>query len=352
MKKQFLSSLLCGLLFAPCALFAASYDPGDSPYITINGMPVMNGERLDTPFCQEEPGQPIQISFELKSPNPTIDITSIEWDFGDGITREYAPTEVVTYKYAVENWYDVKAILKGGFVYGDDDLLTITASFAIRYCPPVIPQCLELRIFPSRATYECGKSYFLPYMIDEEAQAGDAYVVFENGTRRAVTMEEDNFIIDLSDLRPGTYNAHLEVEDINCGAIATTRTFAVNVSYPATVFTLKFNNVLAVYQYGQGGNHYGEFKAFQWYKNGLAIEGATQSIYHSETVFKSGDEYSVLLTDENGNTSASCPLLIPEGLPIYTPSNEDAPAVKALVNQRMVIQLGEKTYDMYGQRVQ
>lgn len=347
MKKQFFSSLLCGLLFAPCALFAASYEPGDSPYIIINGTPVMNGERLETPFCQAEPGEEVRITFELQNPDPTIEIESIEWDFGDGITRE-GPA-VVTYDYMVENWYDVKANLTCRFVY---EVLTVSASFCVRYCPPIIPQCLELRIFPNKATTECGKSYTLPYTIDEEATMGDAFVVFEDGTKQAVAIEEDNFIIDLSSLRPGTYNVHLEVEDINCGT-ATTRTFAINVSYPASVFTVKFNNVLAVYLNGQGGNHYGNFKAFQWYKNGIAIEGATQSIYHSENIFTPGDEYSVLLTDENGNTSASCLYEIrEEDIHDYTPANEEAQAVKALVNQRMVIQLGEKTYDMYGQRVQ
>jgi len=350
MKRTSFYSLLCGLLFVPYSLLAASYEPNDSPYITINGTPVMNGERLETPFCQEEPGETITIQFELQNPDPSIVIESVEWDFGDGITRE--GTIEATYNYMVENWYDVKALLKGGFVYGEDELLTVSASFCIRYCPPVIPQCLELKIRPDKATSVCGESYRMPYSIAEGAKMGEAFVVFEDSTKKAITIEEDTMVIDLSELRPGSYNVHLEVEDINCEKTVQTRTFPISVSYPASIFTLKFNNVLAVYQNGEGSNHYGNFKAFQWYRNGLAIEGATKSIYHSENIFTPGDEYFVLLTDEKGNTSATCPFVIPDNLPDYTPVNEEPQAVKALINHRMVIRMGEKTYDLYGQRVQ
>lgn len=350
MKKQLFYSLLCGMLFAPCSLFAASYEANDSPYITINGTPVMNGERMETPFCQEQPGETVTIKFELQNPDPTIEITSVEWDFGDGITRE--GTTTATHDYMVENWYDVKAILRGGFVYGDEELLTITASFSIRYCPPVIPQCLDLKIRPDQASTECGESYRLPYSIDEEAKIGKAFVVFEGGDKKTVTVGEDAMVIDLSALHPGSYDVYLEVEDLGCETTVKTRTFTLSASYPASIFTLKFNNVLAVYQNGQGGNHYGNFKAFQWYKNGLPIQGATKSIFHSENIFTPGDEYYVLLTDEKDNTSATCPFVIPEDLPDYTPVNEEPKAVKSLINQRMVIQYEGKTFNMYGQRVQ
>lgn len=350
MKKQSFYSLLCGLLFAPCSLFAASYEPNDSPYITINGTPVMNGERLETPFCQEVPSETLTFTFELQNPDPTIVIESVEWDFGDGITRE--GTTKATHDYMVENWYDVKALLKGGFVYSEDDLVTVSASFCIRYCPPVIPQCLDLKIRPDKARNGSDGIYRLPYSIDEEAKMGEVFVVFEDSTRKAVTVEEDTMVIDLSALRPGTYNLYLEVEDLGCKTTVQTRLFAISVIYPASIITMKFNNVLAVYQYGQGGNQYGNFKAFQWYKNSLPIEGATKSIYHSENIFTPGDEYFVLLTDENDNSAFTWPFVIPDDLPDYSPVNEEPQAVKALINQRMVIQYDGKTFNMYGQRVQ
>ena len=74
-------------------------------------------------------------------------------------------------------------------------------------------------------------------------------------------------------------------------------------------------------------------------------------MYHSEEKFQAGDEYYVLLTGDKGYTLPTCPLVIEEELPDYSPA-EKPKAVKALIDRQMVVRLGDKTYDMYGQRVQ
>ena len=110
--------------------------------------------------------------------------------------------------------------------------------------------------------------------------------------------------------------------------------------------------MLAVYKPGRGGNDGWTFTAYQWYRNGDAIPGATQSVYHVDSTFVEGDVYYVELTDDKGVTIPSCKQTIDE-VPVFDASSPAAaPARKILVNRRMVIYKDDKMYDIYGQRVQ
>ncbi len=86
---------------------------------------------------------------------------------------------------------------------------------------------------------------------------------------------------------------------------------AFTVRYPHTVFTQKWNDVLAVYNehYNRGaGNDGYRFTAFQWYKNGQPIPGATGSYYYTgeNTRLDYTAFYSVLLTRDDGVVIRSC----------------------------------------------
>lgn len=149
---------------------------------------------------------------------------------------------------------------------------------------------------------------------------------------------------------PGYYNGTLTVEDANdCDPLVLPINFAIY--YPSDIFKYKFNNVLAVYKSGYGGNTGYEFTGYQWYCNGHPIPGATEAVYHTDSAFKFNDIYFVELTDANGVTIRSCDQHITD-VPII-PEHEDAsPARKIMMNQRIVIRKGEKIYDIYGQRIQ
>lgn len=152
--------------------------------------------------------------------------------------------------------------------------------------------------------------------------------------------------------KPGIYTGQLIVEDIYCET--KTHLIDLTVYYPSDIFKYKFNNVLAVYNDGYGGNDGYEFKAYQWYLNYQPIEGATQPVLYlgDGVTFEIGDAVYVELTDFSGMTLPSCPLTI-YNVPDYTaPDLNNAPARKMLIDNRFVIRQGDSTYDIYGQKVQ
>ena len=155
--------------------------------------------------------------------------------------------------------------------------------------------------------------------------------------------------------KPGRYVGCIQMEDANCKnehgqpAIEQSPALDITVKYDSTIFAFKFNNVLAVYQ-----NKGYIFTAYQWYRNGEAIPGATASIYHTEEIFTPGDEYYVELKDNNGMILPSCSFTVPakEDLDDYNPKKDAPAATKALKNNRMCIIIDDRVYDMFGQRIQ
>lgn len=153
-----------------------------------------------------------------------------------------------------------------------------------------------------------------------------------------------------SDLKPGQHKATITVEDTVCDK---TLEFPLDLTvyYPSDIFKYKFNNVLAVYNKDHNGGY--EFVGYQWYRNGKPIPGATESVYYlgQGVTFELGDVVYVVLTDKNGMILPSCPQII-DDVPDYNPQPSNAPAYKHLINREIVIRQGEKTYNIYGQRVQ
>ena len=180
--------------------------------------------------------------------------------------------------------------------------------------------------------------FVVPGLIDEK-------VTIANGVNDQVS----NGKIELPTKKlktPGYYTGKLIVEDANCGTKEFTLHFTVN--YPSDIFLFKFNNVLAVYQ-----NKGYDFTAYQWYRNGEPVEGATSSIlYLGEGIsFNEGDIVYVVLTDKSGMVLPSCAQII-EKLPPLDDNTNNAPAQKVLINNKFRIIKGDMTFDIYGQRVQ
>ena len=179
--------------------------------------------------------------------------------------------------------------------------------------------------------------------------------------------------LPISEWAPGRYVGCILMEDANCKiikdgvevpAIEQSTALDITIKYPENIMVFRFNNVLAVYQKGFGGNKGYDFVAYQWYLNGEEIDkqknpSAATSIFHSEEIFTPGDEYYVMLTEKGKEPVPSCSFFVPsaEELDDYTPKQDgetanNAPqASKKVINSRICVEFDGRTYDMYGQRV-
>jgi len=233
-------------------------------------------------------------------------------------------------------------------------------------CNLTIKKCLNLEIAnDSAAQFACygPGGYDLPFSIHKDGDYGAVYFALEG--QRAVALNPDavqileekdgrkigTITLPTENLQPGRYKATVEIEDNNCGGKLASPLLDLSVRYPEDVFNFKYNNVLAVYKPNHVGNEGWTFDAYQWYLNGDPIEGATESVYHTEAIFKSGDVYFVELTDTKGNTLPSCEFIVPDDLDNYEPQNNEPAAVKTFVGRSLYIRKGDVLYDMYGQRV-
>lgn len=209
--------------------------------------------------------------------------------------------------------------------------------------------CLDMNINNNiDAQHACpGEAMDIPYTFIKGSM-GDAYFTL-NGQKTPITPNGGFFSLPVNGLKPGVYNAIISVDDPFC---ETTLQFPIDfrIYYPSDIFQYKFNNVLAVYKNGYGGNDGYDFVAYQWYRNGQPIEGATASIYHTTEPYTQGDTYFVVLTDQNGLTLPSCPQTINE-VPNLNP--QQAPQASKIVKQQQMYILREgQLYTIYGQRIQ
>ena len=205
-------------------------------------------------------------------------------------------------------------------------------------CPP---QSLEVAYTKTKGAIKSAW-FVVPGEVNEPVE-------FSGGNTRVGTVE----LPTESMRKPGIYSGTLYVEDLYCGD---TLTFPIDftVFYPSDIFRYKFNNVLAVYNSGYGGNIGYTFSAYQWYLNYEPIEGATGPVLYlgDGITFTIGDVVFVALTDMNGVTIPSCPQTI-TNVPDYTkPEMNYAPAQKMLIDGKFVILKDNGTYDIYGQKVQ
>lgn len=177
--------------------------------------------------------------------------------------------------------------------------------------------------------------------------------------------------LPISEWAPGRYVGCILMEDANCKitkegvevpALEQSTALDITVKYPENIMVFRFNNVLAVYQKGFGGNKGYDFVAYQWYLNGEEIDkqknpSAATSIFHSPEIFTTGDEYYVMLTEKGKEPVPSCSFFVPDNLDDYYPKQDgetanNAPqASKKVINSRICVEFDGRTYDMYGQRV-
>ena len=217
--------------------------------------------------------------------------------------------------------------------------------------------CLQMDITnnPARQRICAGDNIRVAYTKHKGNIDGDAHFIVPAINWDAAFVISDENVTDSLTLpasginKPGVYQGKVVVRDKNCNE---EQTFPIefNVNYPRDIVAFKFNNVLAVYKPGYGGNDNYTFSAYQWFVNGQAVPNATNSVYHAETPFQAGDIVYVLLTDNNGQSLPSCPLVI-TSVPDLEPQQQHAPARKLILDQHMFIDRAGTIYDIYGQKV-
>lgn len=228
----------------------------------------------------------------------------------------------------------------------------------VRYYVKVIT-CLDIRVENNPAAqHVCAddenKSFDVTYYKTKGDIDGKAILKIPSYADKMIDISNENvpygamLTIPLENIsRPGIYHAQLIINDLFCD----TKTFDIDftVYYPSSVINYLYNNVLAVYAKGYGGNIYSNFTGFQWYLDGFPIPGATSSVYHTDAPFKTGERYSVVLSDGQTAPIPSCELTI-TSVENYN-ANQAPAAEKKLINRHIYIVIDDRMYDAYGQRV-
>ena len=277
------------------------------------------------------------ISYGMDTEEKLDTITGEDMAVGYNGSTYYVSTDVIdtipatVNRCAIYRKYYVKVISCLGMTVTND-------SAAQHVCPN---NTLEIEYTKTKG--DAGKAQFvIPGILEEEIDLSN-----DNTLMGKISLPTQN-------LKPGLYKGQLKVEDLYCSD----KTFPIDVAvyYPDSIFQYKFNNVLAVYKKGFGGNEYCDLSeyTFQWYRNYMPIEGATKSVLYlgDSITFAIGDEVHVALTDKKGVTIPSCSQTILTVPDYNKPETENAPARKMIINNQFVILKGESTYDIYGQKVQ
>ncbi len=113
-------------------------------------------------------------------------------------------------------------------------------------------------------------------------------------------VEDNVLLVEMPDsLSPNKYDVTVHFGERSCGKEH--EAITLNLLYPREVIVQRWGDVLAVRNEEYNGGYH--FVAFQWYKNGVMIDGATSSILYEADGLDSSAEYSVLLTREEDNVT-------------------------------------------------
>ncbi len=114
----------------------------------------------------------------------------------------------------------------------------------------------------------------------------------------------NSFIIKMpEDLEPSKYESVIGFGEQSCGKES--ENIILDLRYSNDIIVQRWNDVLAVTNEDYNGGY--QFAAFQWYKNGSPIVGATSSILYEPNGLDLDAEYAVLLTRVSDNfTTMTC----------------------------------------------
>lgn len=111
-------------------------------------------------------------------------------------------------------------------------------------------------------------------------------------------IESIKFILP-QNVRPNSYEVDFTFYNSDCGNVDTTLVF--DVLYPDSVVAQRWNDVLVVKNSNYNGGY--EFVAYQWFLNGVPLEGFTTSQYYTGSNLDFNGDYQVLLTRKDDGVS-------------------------------------------------
>ena len=226
--------------------------------------------------------------------------------------------------------------------------------------------CLNLEVLnaPAMQTVCPGETFNISYTKHKGNIEGDATFRVPGYPDQTIILDDNvtngSFTVPVGDItKPGYYSGELLVNDLYCPDRNPLKyTIDFTVYYPEDIFKFKFNNVLAMYKPGHGGNSGYEFSNYEWHlirgvQDTIMAAGPEASILYlgQGVTFESGDIVYVVLTDKDEMTLPSCPQVI-TNVKDFNPEPQNAPASKHLIDRRIVIKKGEQSYNIYGQRIQ
>jgi hypothetical protein len=265
-------------------------------------------------------------------------VSSVHQDEISAVDSYYEPLNGQTYTYTSDIELNLTELL---------NIKNSTECDTIIHRHIIISSCLEVYVSMPPTSICKGNQLIAFYQI-MRGEMGDIYFVW-NGQKTRLIAENNQLSLPVANLKPGNYDAVLQFKDTYCNQMVG-QPIQFTILYPADIIKYKFNNVLSVYLPGHGGNEGYEFKAYQWYKNGEPIDGATGATYYQEEPFQLGDRFSVLLTDKNGVTLPSCEKVI-DNVPTYTTAEPQLLPSKVIRDKHLYIRLDNRLYDFFGQRV-
>ncbi len=113
--------------------------------------------------------------------------------------------------------------------------------------------------------------------------------------------DAETIVIDLPEgLRPDKYDAIIIFNNMECGNAEVGLSF--DVLYSSSVIAQRWNDVLAVKNSDYNGGY--EFVSYQWFLNGLPLEGFATSQYYTGADLDFNGEYQVLITRADDGVSA------------------------------------------------
>ena len=181
--------------------------------------------------------------------------------------------------------------------------------------------------------------YTLTYA-EEAEQAG---FVQQSG---ALTGGEDNTItVTLpADAKPGYYPFVILFDSENNGTFECTGELAIY--YSSSLIRQRWDDVLGILNAEYNGGY--DFQSFRWYRNGVAIEGATDPYLYVQEKLKPGDIYTVELGMEGDERLLStCGYIVP--------AQQQSPAattsIKMIQGGEMYIYVNGQIYNAQGVRV-
>jgi len=108
--------------------------------------------------------------------------------------------------------------------------------------------------------------------------------------------------------RPDTYPAVLTIYGSDSSSVSSE--FKFSILYPSWIIHQKWNDVLMVMNEKYNGGYV--FTAFQWYKDGVRLDGEKNEYLYLPEHLDTGSEYYVELTREDDNKTICTCAMVPE----------------------------------------